>query len=69
MVETAGHVAAASLGLDTSGEAIPYVAGWGEANALAAVERAAALVDGIARRLEDAARVVDADEQEFAAAA
>lgn len=69
VVETAGHVAAAALGLDTSGEAIPYVAGWGESNALAAVERAAALVDGIARWLEDAARAVDADEQELAAAA
>ena len=70
VVETAGHVAAAALGLDTSGEAVPYVAGWGESGALEAVERAAALVDRIARRLEDAARAVDEDdEQELAAAA
>lgn len=70
VVETAGHVAAAALGLDTSGEAVPYVAGWGESGALEAVERAAALVDRIARRLEDAAHAVDEDyEQELAAAA
>ena len=70
VVETTGHVAAAALGLDTSGEAVPYVAGWGESGALEAVARAAALVDQIARRLEDAARAVDEDnEQQLAAAA
>jgi hypothetical protein len=69
VVETAGHVAAAALGLDTSGEAIPYVAGWGESGSLASVERAAALVDRIAGWLEDAARTVDVDEQELRTAA
>lgn len=69
VVETAGHVVAASLGLDTSGEAVPYVAGWGESGALEAVARAAALVDEIARRLEDAARAVDADDEPQVAAA
>ena len=34
VVEIAGHVAASAIGLDTSGEAIPYVAGWGESGAL-----------------------------------
>ena len=68
VVETAGHVAAASLGLDTSGEAVPYVAGWGESGALTAVERAASLVDRIARWLEEAARSAD-EEPELAAAA
>lgn len=69
VVETAGHVAAASLGLDTSCEAVAYVAGWGESGALAAVERAAALVDGIAGWLERAAGVADSDREESAAAA
>lgn len=59
VVETASHVAAASLGLDTSGEAVPYVAGWGENDALVAVERAAALVDRVAGRLESAAGADD----------
>jgi antirestriction protein ArdC len=61
VVETAGHVAAASLGLDTSGESVPYVASWGESGALEAVERAAALVDRIAGWLEGAAGAVDGD--------
>lgn len=55
VVETAGHVAASSLGLDTSSEAVSYVAGWGEGDALAAVGRAATLVDQIAGWLERAA--------------
>jgi len=41
VVEVAGHVAAAALGLDTSGESIPYVAGWGESGALGTVAQAA----------------------------
>lgn len=61
VVEVAGHVAASSLGLNTSSEAVPYVAGWGESGALAAVERAAVLVDGIAGWLERAAIREDAD--------
>jgi len=70
VVEVAGHVAAAQLGLDTSSEAVPYVAGWGENDALAAVERAARLVDRIAKRLEDAAlAATDEDREELAAAA
>lgn len=69
VVETVGHVVAASLGLDTSGEAVPYVAGWGESGALAAVERAAALVDRIADWLERAAGAADGDREEVVAAA
>jgi antirestriction protein ArdC len=69
VVETVGHVVAASLGLDTSREAVPYVAGWGESGALAAVERAAALVDRIADRLEQAAGAVDRDRDAVIAAA
>ncbi|MQA76496.1 MAG: hypothetical protein GEU88_19600 [Solirubrobacterales bacterium] len=59
IVEVAGHVAAAGLGLDTSCEAVPYVAGWGESAGLAAVERAASLVDRIAGWLERAAGAAD----------
>jgi hypothetical protein len=36
-VDTATYVAAASVGLDVSGESMPYVAGWGEDGALEAV--------------------------------
>ena len=39
IVDTATYLAAASVGLDVSGESIPYVAGWGETGALEAVTR------------------------------
>lgn len=62
VVETAGHVAAAGLGLDTSREAVPYVAGWGEDGRLEAVRRAAEQVDRLARELEQAAMLAEEPE-------
>lgn len=61
VVEVAGHVAAAALGLDTSGEAVPYVAGWGEDGRLEAARRAAELIDALARQLEQAASLRGAE--------
>lgn len=43
-----------SVGLDVSGESIPYIAGWGEDGELAAIRRYAQTIDNIARRIEDA---------------
>ncbi len=43
-----------AVGLDTSGETIPYVAGWGEDGALEAVTEFAALIDSLARKVENA---------------
>jgi antirestriction protein ArdC len=54
IVECAAFVVAAGLQLETGGESIPYVAGWGEDGALNAVAEAAGLIDEIARRIEDA---------------
>lgn len=54
IVECAAFVVAAGLHLQTGGESIPYVAGWGEDGALEAVSEAAELIDEIARRIEDA---------------
>jgi hypothetical protein len=42
------------LGLDVSGETVPYVAGWGEDGALEAVTTFATTIDDLARRLEGA---------------
>jgi hypothetical protein len=42
------------LGLDVSGETVPYVAGWGEDGALDAVTQFAALIDSLAHRGETA---------------
>ena len=59
VVECAGYVAASAAGLDTSGEAVAYVAGWGETDKLAVVTAAAGLIDTIARRLEQAIAIED----------
>jgi hypothetical protein len=54
IVETAGTIVCGSLGLDTSGEAIPYIAGWGETGDLDAIRKHAETVDTIARSIETA---------------
>jgi antirestriction protein ArdC len=54
IVETAAVIVCGAIGLDTSGESIPYIAGWGEDNDLEAIRRYAETVDTIARTLETA---------------
>lgn len=55
IVDCATHIACATIGLDVSGETIPYIAGWGEADdALAAVTRFASVIDGLAGSIEAA---------------
>ena len=54
VVECTGHIAASAVGLDTSGEAVSYCAGWGEGGKLAVVAEAARLIDELAHRLEEA---------------
>lgn len=54
IVETAATIVCGALGLDTSGESIPYIAGWGESGDLDAIRRHAETVDTIARSIETA---------------
>ena len=54
IVDTAAIIACGSTGLDVSGDAIPYIAGWGEDGALDAVRGFAAEIDRVARRIEEA---------------
>jgi antirestriction protein ArdC len=54
IVETAATIVCGALGLDTSGESIPYIAGWGESGDLDAIRRHAETVDEIARKIETA---------------
>lgn len=54
IVDTATIIACGSAGLDVSGDAIPYIAGWGEDGALDAVRGFAADIDRVARRIEEA---------------
>jgi hypothetical protein len=52
IVDTTTLVVLGSVGLDVSGETVPYVAGWGEDGALDAVTEFAKLIDTLARRVE-----------------
>ena len=52
--KTVAHLAVKFVGLDSSASAVPYLASWAESAAPDTFERIAALVDRLARRLEDA---------------
>ena len=54
IVDTVTHLVCSAVGLDVSGETVPYVAGWGEQGALEAVTGFAGAIDTLARRLERA---------------
>lgn len=54
IADTAALIVCSALGLDTSGETVPYVAGWAQGDP-EAVHRHAAVVDEIASKLERAA--------------
>jgi antirestriction protein ArdC len=54
VAESVAKLAVGYLGLDTSGSAVPYLAGWAEAADPATFQRIAELVDRLATRLEDA---------------
>lgn len=53
IVDTATYLVCAAVGLDTSGETVPYIAGWGEQGALEAVTKVAETIDELARRIEN----------------
>jgi hypothetical protein len=69
-VECVGFIVASVAGLDTSGEAIPYIAGWGGEGARDKVRELAKLIDEAAKRLEAPilALLADNDEREAEAA-
>jgi hypothetical protein len=68
IVDTTTLVVLGGLGLDVSGETVPYIAGWGEDGALEAVTEFAQLIDSLAHRVETALSTAG-DTQETAAAA
>lgn len=57
IVETVTFIVADGLGLDTSGDSIPYVAGWGQADEAEAITKFGAIVDKVARQIEDAINI------------
>jgi hypothetical protein len=56
IVESAATIACASAGLDTSGESVPYIAGWGDGSN-DALREYASKVDELAGQLERACGV------------
>jgi hypothetical protein len=54
IVDTTTLIVLSAVGLDTAGETVPYVAGWGESGALEAVTEFAAVIDTLARQIEAA---------------
>ncbi len=55
VVESVAYTVTGALGLDSSAYSIPYLASWSQEGELGAIERTAALIDSLARRIEDAA--------------
>lgn len=53
VVESVAFTVCGSVGFDTSGYSIPYLASWSEGAELETIERAAGVIDRIARRIED----------------
>ena len=54
VVESVAFTVCGSLGFDTAGYSIPYLAAWAERAELETIDRAAQLIDRLARRIEDA---------------
>lgn len=54
IVEAVAFTVTATLGLDTAGYSIPYLASWSERAPLETIEQAAETIDRLARRIEDA---------------
>ncbi len=55
IAESVAYTVCSTVGLDTAGSSIPYLATWGEGAEGEPIERYAALIDRLARRLEDVA--------------
>jgi hypothetical protein len=54
LVDTVTYIVCSSVGLDTSGSTVPYVAGWGESGELDSIRTYAETIDKLARRIEEA---------------
>ena len=54
VVESTAFTVSGSIGLDTIGESVPYLASWAQSAPLETIEATAKLIDRLARRIEDA---------------
>jgi hypothetical protein len=67
-VECVSYIVAGAIGLDTSGEAIPYMVGWGGEGCRSKVRELASRIDCAAKLIEDAILPLLAPEAEAVAA-
>ena len=58
VAETIAYSVCASSGIDPGEFSITYLAGWSERTPIATIERTAALIDRLSRRIEDAVAAV-----------
>jgi hypothetical protein len=64
VVESVAYTVCGSIGLDTSGYSIPYLASWSQDAELETIERAATLIDRIASRIETVIETADSEDAE-----
>jgi antirestriction protein ArdC len=53
VVESIAFMVCGSLGLDTAGYSVPYLASWAQRASMETIERAAGMVDRVAKRIEE----------------
>jgi hypothetical protein len=58
VAETTAYSVCSSSGIDPGEASITYLAGWSERTPIATIERTAALIDRLSRRIEDAVAAV-----------
>jgi antirestriction protein ArdC len=67
IVDTVAYIVCATVGLDVSGESIPYIAGWGDTNAADHARKFADVIHEIAKEIETAVADVDLEPEAVAA--
>jgi antirestriction protein ArdC len=65
VVEAVANIVCAGVGLDTSPDSVPYIASWAGDDTLEQLQKAAELIDELARRIERAVAPIDAADAEL----
>jgi hypothetical protein len=68
VVEAVAYLGCAAAGLDTSCDSVPYIASYGDEQAIDTLKEAAELIDALARRIERALGIDEEPTAESAAA-
>jgi antirestriction protein ArdC len=65
VVDAIAFIVCAGAGLDTGADSVPYIAGWAGDDALEQLQKAAELIDDLARRIEQAIAPADVADHEL----